>query len=185
MSSAVRRGRHMPRPCRAWRADLRALRTINQRIHRTLFDNFVEPANNLSCAVCVSSVTNRYDLDTNPVVIDVVNDPKLTPPRRIGSGQFIPKRLADTVRILGQRSRDELKAGRGNRLRKSFRQSPTCPRRQDHFIGHLGNRPLARISFVTSSRVWKSPRATSVCPWRSSFIRSGSLKISSVSMIES
>ena len=115
---------------------------------------------NVSRAARVPPVTNRTGLDTGPVVNDVVDHPELTSPRCIGSGQFILKRFTDTPWIVGQRSRDELEKGRGKRLRKFFGQSPPRSRRENHFISHPGNRPLARISFVASSRVWKSPRVT-------------------------
>jgi hypothetical protein len=65
-------------------------------------------------------MANRNDLDTNSVVIYVVDDPKLTPSGRIRPSQFVAERFADTVRILRQRSVDELEAGHSDRLRKFF-----------------------------------------------------------------
>jgi hypothetical protein len=65
-------------------------------------------------------VANRNDLDTNSVVIDVVDDPKLTPSGRIRPSQFVAERSADTVRILRQRSVDELEAGPSDRRWKFF-----------------------------------------------------------------
>jgi hypothetical protein len=80
----------------------------------------ITTSNNLSSAVRIPAVANRNDLDTNSVVVYVINDAKLTPSGRIAASQFVAEGLADTARILRQRSVDELEAGRSDRLRKFF-----------------------------------------------------------------
>ena len=69
-------------------------------------------------AVGVRAVEDAYDRDDVVVVVDLVDDAVRAATGRILPRQRSPQRLPDALRIFGQRSVNEVPAGRGDLLRQ-------------------------------------------------------------------
>lgn len=126
-----------------------------------------------------------YDADDHPVFENLVDNPEFATPCRVSALKLIAQRLTYPMGIVRQWASNELPARDRVNLRKHISQSPLRGSGEFDTIGHYRNRPAARISSVTSSSVKTSPRSDSASAARTSRIKSWSLRMSSVSMIES
>ncbi|GMA88174.1 hypothetical protein GCM10025868_34240 [Angustibacter aerolatus] len=91
-----------------------------------------------SRTVRVPSVLDLDDSHDHRRVLDLVDDSVRPAPCREETLEGSQQRLADAVRVLGQRSVDELPDGDRDRLRQRVAQGSLCGRRQDDPMGHAG-----------------------------------------------
>lgn len=107
----------------------------------------------MTSPIDVTAMRDVDDSHDNSILEDRVDHPEFTAPRRVASSKLIAQRLADAVRMLRERTANELPAGDGHGFRKFVGECPLGRPGQFDAVGHRGSRPAARISSVTSSSV--------------------------------
>ena len=93
------------------------------------------------------------DAQHDPVIENLIDHPELTSSCRVSPFELSAKWLTDLVGIFGQWAANELPARGCDRFWKSLGERPSGSTGQLDAICHLGSRPAARISSLTSSMV--------------------------------
>jgi hypothetical protein len=106
----------------------------------------------LASPIHVATMRDMNDSHDDQLVEDFVHDPEFPAAGRVPAPELIPQWLTDSVGILGEWAANELPTCDSNRFGEALSQRILCGSGQLDSIGHLGRRPTARISSVTSSR---------------------------------
>ena len=104
----------------------------------------------MALPIDVTTVRDMNDSHDDPLVENLVDDPKLSAAGRVTAPKLTPQWLTDPVGILGERATNELPTCDSNNFGKALGQRVLRGSGQLDAIGHLGRRPAARISSVTS-----------------------------------
>ena len=74
--------------------------------------------------------------DNDNVLMNLVDNPKRAAPRRPAVSQLVTQALADPMRVLGERTANELPTGRGDNLGKLLGQTSPSTSSQFDPVGH-------------------------------------------------
>lgn len=85
------------------------------------------------------------------IFMNLVNNPEVAAPCRPAAGQLVTQALADPMRVLGERTADELPTSHGDNLGKFLGQTSPSASSQFDPVGHEVMTPFARSSDSTSS----------------------------------